>query len=210
MIVGHSFQMEDREARASNTFSHGHLDARHVVVFDVRSGDSANTISDPPIMPDRPPPPPSLVTHTPTSEPNEPTALSDIQDGGSSDMGMTILSIAVGGVAAFIIIPALAVVAYLYIRRWRNSGNKTYDSLDDETHDDDDEDYFSNAQNHHYHDEIQLKDYENESKPSFEETGDLATPASAIHVIPADFGPYSPGMKKTMALGSGTIRSPGV
>ncbi|ETS75960.1 hypothetical protein PFICI_12904 [Pestalotiopsis fici W106-1] len=207
MVVGHQFHMEGREAWALNTLNHGLLDGRHVVV-DTRSGGSANTISDPPVMPDHPPPPPPLVTHTPTSEPNDPpTAVSAAQD-GPSDMGMTVLSIAVGAVAAFIIIPALAVVAYLYIRRWRRSGNTTYDSLDGETQDDD-EDYFSNATHPHYHDEIQLKDYENESKPSFEETGDLATPASAIHVIPADLGPFSPGMKKTMALGSGTIRSPG-
>lgn len=208
MGIGRPFFPEGREAWASGTFRRSAHDGGFTVV-EGRSDDFTNIIrDDPPAVPDRPPPPPPLVTHTPTSEPNTAptaTAESTAQD-VPSNMGMTILTIAVGCVAAFIIIPALAVVAFLYIRRWRQRGNSTYNSLDDENQEDDD--YFSNAPLRQYHDEIQLKDYENESKPSFEETGDLATPVSVIHVIPADLRSPSEG-KRSFAIGSGTIRSPG-
>lgn len=117
-------------------------------------------------------------------------------------LGTTVLGIVVGSVAAFIFVPALAVLVFLYIRQWRNGG-KPYSTLDGEQEDD-----YGHCTNgtQHYHDEIQLKDYENESRPSFKEVGPLAIPASTIHVIPAVSRQAS--AEAMEALGSGTIRSP--
>jgi hypothetical protein len=174
-------------------------------------GDIVTNIGTP-NHPDRLLPPPSVVMNTSTSVavnytiPTGAIASTPVSSAAadSHSMGTAVLSIAVGSVAAFIIVPALAVLAFLYIRRWRNRNGTVYGSLDDEQSGPGD--YFSRG-THHYHDEIQLKDYENESKSSFEEVGTLTMPESAVHVFPIDGRSPHPD-KKAQALGSGTIRSP--
>ncbi|KAK9772271.1 hypothetical protein AB5N19_00602 [Seiridium cardinale] len=178
-----------------------------------KTNPTAINATTPPVHPDRPPPPPPLVTSTPTSvvitSPITPVVTSPIASADASDspsMGTIVLRIAIGSVAAFIVVPALAVVAYLYVRRWRNQGKK-YGSIEDDEIQDEYGRSLSGTR-HKYHDEIQLKDYEAEGKPSFEEVGPLAEPASAVHVFPAAARQPSIG-GNTQALGSGTIRSPG-
>ncbi|KAH6660936.1 hypothetical protein BKA67DRAFT_654087 [Truncatella angustata] len=170
--------------------------------FQRRTGDPVTNITN---LFDSPPSPASLDTSTIASMTVIPPIAPSNAPSDSPSIGTTVLSIAVGCVAVFIVVPALAVLAFLYIRRWRRNhgGESTYKSIDDDEQDE--YGHFSRS-TRHYHDEIQLKDYENESKPSFEEAGPLAVPMSAVHVMPRVSRQLS-SESKPKALGSTTIRS---
>lgn len=194
----------DREARRL----HEHIPVHtRTSLYNARAGNSFAMMSN---SQEHSPSPLPLMPSTSTVESIVFSVTSD-PPSRTSHLGTTVLSIAVGGVAAFIIVPALAVLAFLYIRRWRRThGNTTYNSIASDNDEDEDDDIGPLSRSgRKYHDEIQLKDYENEGKPSFEEAGPLVTPMSAVHVMPAapNSSSYTTSEGKSEALGSTTIKS---